>query len=100
VNIGEQTRLVANKPLQRTIGRGRPLAAERQSVRRSDDAGARFLGGSSSTSKLVTTIGALATVSAHQAGDAGLRWAIVAADVTEVVESRRWCEIGLAWSEK
>jgi hypothetical protein len=34
VNIGEQTRLVANKPLQRTIGRGRPLAAERQSVGR------------------------------------------------------------------
>jgi hypothetical protein len=49
---------------------------------------------------LVTTIGALAAVSAHQPGDAGLRWAIVVADVTEVVESARWCEIGLDWSEK
>jgi len=49
---------------------------------------------------MVTTIGALAKGSAHQPGDAGLGWAIVVADVTEVVESRRWCEIGSAWSEK
>jgi len=49
------------------------FAAERQGVRRSDDAGARFLGGSSSTCKMVTTIGALATGSARQPGDAGLR---------------------------
>jgi len=49
---------------------------------------------------MVTTIGALATGSARQPGDAGLRWAIVVADVAEVVESRRWCEIGSAWSEK
>jgi hypothetical protein len=49
---------------------------------------------------LVTTIGALATGSARQPGDAGLRWAIVVADVAEVVESRRWPEIGSAWSEK
>jgi hypothetical protein len=48
----------------------------------------------------VTTIGALATGSARQSGDAGLRWAIAIADVTEVVGSRRWCEIGSAWSEK
>jgi len=83
-------------PLQRTVGRRRPPAAERQGVRRSDDAGARFLGGLSSTCKIVTTIGALATGSARQPCDGGLRWAIVAADVAKVVESRRWCEIGSA----
>jgi hypothetical protein len=99
--------LPSNKPLQRTIpprdivvtSTNRScggLAAERQTVRRSDDAGARFLGGSSSTCKMVTTIGALATGSARQPGDAGLRWAIVVADVAKVVESRRWCEIGSA----
>jgi hypothetical protein len=48
------------------------FAAERQGVRRSDDAGERFLGGSASTCKMVTTTGALAMVSAHQPGDAGL----------------------------
>ena len=53
-----------------------------------------------STRKLVTTIGALATDSARQPGDAGLRWTIVMADVAEVVESPRWREIGSAWSEK
>jgi hypothetical protein len=49
---------------------------------------------------MVTTIVALATGSARKPGDAGLRWTIVMADVAEVVESRRWCEIGSAWSEK
>jgi hypothetical protein len=49
---------------------------------------------------MVTTIGALATGSARQPGDAGLRWAIVVTDVAEVVKSRRRRETGLAWSEK
>jgi hypothetical protein len=49
---------------------------------------------------MVTTIGALATGSTRQPCDAGLRWAIVVADVAKVVESRRWCEIGSASSEK
>jgi hypothetical protein len=49
---------------------------------------------------LVTTIGALSAGSARQPGDAGLRWAMVVAEVAKVVESRRWCEIGSAWSEK
>jgi hypothetical protein len=50
--------------------------------------------------KMVTTTGALAAGRAFQPGDAGLRWAIVVAGAAEVVESRRWCEIGSAWSEK
>jgi hypothetical protein len=49
---------------------------------------------------MVTTTGAFAVCSARQRGDAGWRWAIAVADATEVVESPRWCEIGLAWSEK
>jgi hypothetical protein len=48
----------------------------------------------------VTTIGALATDSARQPGDAGLRWAIVVADVAKVEGSRGWCEIGSAWPKK
>ena len=50
--------------------------------------------------KMVTTTGALAACSARQPGDAGSRWAIGAADVVEVVESRRCWEIGSAFSEK
>ena len=60
----------------------------------------RFLGGSSSACKMVTTTGALAACSARQPGDAGSRWAIMVADEAEVVESRRCREIGAASSEK
>jgi hypothetical protein len=38
---GSNRRGPSNKPLQRTIGRGRPLAAERQGVRRTDHMKAR-----------------------------------------------------------
>ena len=86
-----------NKPLQRT---GLRPAAERQGVRRSDDGGGRFLGGSSSTCKMVTPTSALAAGSARQPGDAGSRWAIAVADVAEVAEFQRCREIGSASSEK
>jgi hypothetical protein len=60
----------------------------------------RFLGGSSSTCKMVTTNGALAAGSARQPGDAGSRWTIGVADEAEVVDSRHCREIGSASSEK
>jgi len=48
--------------------------------------GGRFLGGSLSTFKMVTTTGALAAGSVRQPGDTGSRWAVGVADVADVVE--------------
>jgi len=49
---------------------------------------------------MVTATGALAAGSALQPDDAGSRWEIGVTEAAEVVESRRWCEIGSASSEK
>ena len=59
-----------------------------------------FLGGSSSTCKMVTTTSALAVGGARHPGDEGSRWAIGVADDAEVVDPRRCRELGLASSGK